>query len=174
MKTALCVEKMIEFYNGDPREINHFLKVFSFAQTIGRLEGLDERTQEILEVSAIVHDIACPLCREKYGHVDGKLQEKEGAPLAISFLSSLDYEKKLIDRVSYLVGHHHSYHNVDGIDHQILLEADFLVNAFESKYSQEQLSHGFKNIFKTKSGKKFFTEIYPIGSSQDEGSAEVK
>ncbi|MDO5062346.1 MAG: HD domain-containing protein [Peptostreptococcaceae bacterium] len=167
MKTALCIEKMIEFYNGDLREINHFLKVFSFAQTIGKLEDLDEKTQEILEVSAIVHDIACPLCREKYGHADGKLQEKEGMPLAISFLSSLNYEKTLIDRVSYLVGHHHSYDNVDGSDHQILLEADFLVNAFESNYSEEQLYHGFKKIFKTRSGKQLFLKMYPIRSLLD-------
>ena len=31
----------------------------------------------ILEIAAIVHDIACPLCREKYGRADGYLQEQE-------------------------------------------------------------------------------------------------
>ena len=30
--------------------------------------------------------------------------------------------------------HHHTYTGVDGIDYQILLEADYLVNADESHY----------------------------------------
>lgn len=46
----------------------HFLKVHQYARLIGRLEHLEKREQDILEVAAIVHDIACPMCREKYGH----------------------------------------------------------------------------------------------------------
>ena len=47
------------------------------AKTIGELEGLDRHTQEVLELAAVVHDIACPLCREKYGNASGKNQERE-------------------------------------------------------------------------------------------------
>ena len=46
-------------------------------KTIGELEGIDKDTQFILEVAAIVHDIACPICREKYGNTNGKHQEKD-------------------------------------------------------------------------------------------------
>ena len=59
------VNKMIDFYRGNRSDVRHFLKVYAYAQTIGRLEGLDEKTQNTLEIAAIVHDIACPLCREK-------------------------------------------------------------------------------------------------------------
>lgn len=45
------------------------------ARTIGTLENLDRHSQEILELAAVVHDIACPLYREKYGNTDGKNQE---------------------------------------------------------------------------------------------------
>lgn len=31
--------------------------------------------------AAITHDIACPLCRKKYGNTNGKYQEQEGALL---------------------------------------------------------------------------------------------
>lgn len=45
------------------------------------------------------------------------------------------YTADEIDRICYLVGHHHTYVNVDGIDYRILLEADFLVNAYEDEMS---------------------------------------
>lgn len=160
MKTALCIQRMIDFYNGDVREINHFLKVYAFARTIGRTQGLDERMQEILEVAAIVHDIACPLCRAKYGHADGKMQELEGPTLAKDFLKSLGYEDDFISRICFLVGHHHSYDKVDNIDYQILLEADFLVNAFESNYSANAIEKAAANIFKTETGLQLLKSMY--------------
>ena len=42
-----------------------------------------------------------------------------------------------MNRVAYLVGHHHSPEQIDGIDYQILIEADYIVNASESGYSQQ-------------------------------------
>ena len=55
---------MIEFYKGNIHDIDHFLKVWAMAKTIGEIEKPDRHTQEILELAAVVHDIACPLCRE--------------------------------------------------------------------------------------------------------------
>ena len=34
-----------------------------------------------------------------------------------------------IARVAYLVGHHHTLRGIDGIDYQILIEADYIANA---------------------------------------------
>ncbi|HBC26771.1 MAG TPA: phosphohydrolase, partial [Ruminococcaceae bacterium] len=48
---------MIDYYAGDPKRIQHFIKVYHFAKMIGEMERVDARTQEILEVSALVHDI---------------------------------------------------------------------------------------------------------------------
>ena len=66
---------MTDFYKGNIHDIYHFLKVY-FAKNIGEAEGLDPKTQETLEMAAVVHDIACPLCREKYGNTSGKHQEE--------------------------------------------------------------------------------------------------
>ena len=77
---AAATRKMIEFYHGNRHDIAHFLKVWALAKTIGELEGLDGHTQEVLELAAVVHDIACPLCREKYGDTNGKHQELESPP----------------------------------------------------------------------------------------------
>ena len=77
MKIATAIEKMTDFYKGNIHDIYHFLKVWAFAKNIGEAEGLDPKTQETLEMAAVVHDIACPLCREKYGNTSGKHQERK-------------------------------------------------------------------------------------------------
>ena len=81
MTIAQIMEKMIAFSEGNIHDITHLSCVWTYAKTIGELEGLDADTQFILEVAAITHDIACPLCRKKYGNTNGKYQEQEGAPL---------------------------------------------------------------------------------------------
>ena len=134
---AVTMEKMIAFSNGNLRDMNHLMCVWTYAKTIGELEGLDRKTQETLEIAAITHDIACPLCREKYGNTNGKRQEEEGGPLVRSFLADEGLSAEQVDRVAYLVSHHHTYTDIDGIDYQILIEADYIVNASESGYSPE-------------------------------------
>ena len=62
MIVSAAIQKMVEFYKGDLHDIDHFLKVWAMTKTIGELEGLDKHAQEILELAAVVHDIACPLC----------------------------------------------------------------------------------------------------------------
>ena len=57
MKWNGLLAAMIEFDAGDPRRIQHFLKVHGFARLIGLAEGLDAQTQYRLELAAAVHDI---------------------------------------------------------------------------------------------------------------------
>ena len=90
MNVAEIFEKMINYSDHNLHDIAHLTKVWAYAKTIGELEQVDENTQFILEVAAIVHDIACPLCREKYGNTAGTYQEKEGMPLTYEFLEDLD------------------------------------------------------------------------------------
>ena len=59
---------------------------------------------------------------------------------------------------SYLIAHHHTYNNIDGIDYQILVEADFLVNMCEDELSEEALQNAYRNIFRTETGKKICRE----------------
>ena len=117
MQIADITKKMIAYSEGNTHDINHFLKVWSFARTIGQLEGLDGRTQEILEAAALLHDIACPLCREKYGNTNGKYQEKEGMPLAEAFLKDCGLSPEDNARIVYLVGHHHTLEDIRGMDY---------------------------------------------------------
>jgi HD superfamily phosphodiesterase len=153
---------MIAYSNGNLHDINHFLKVFSYAQIIGKQECLDPEIQETLEIAALLHDIACPLCRKKYGNTNGKYQEAEGVLLAEAFLKDQQMPEEMKKRVIYLVGHHHTYTAVDGNDYQILLEADYLVNAEESSYSKDNIKNAMEQIFQTKAGKELLQSIYQI------------
>ena len=154
------MDKMISYSEGNLHDIAHFMKVYTFSRTIGIKENLNAKDQETLEISAILHDIACPLCRKKYGNTNGKYQELEGGPLTKDFLSSFNLDEKMKERIIYIVSHHHTYTNVDGIDYQILLEADFLVNADESNMTKEMILSARDTFFKTKTGIKLLENIY--------------
>lgn len=163
---ALAVEKMIAFYNGNTRDINHFLKVWSYARTIGELEGLDSHTLRILELTAVVHDISCPLCRIKYGNTDGRHQEEESAALVGEFFSDFPLPEEDKARISYIVSHHHTYTDVDAVDYQILLEADFLVNADENGLDRQHIETFRRQVFRTQTGSRILDSIYHLLSQR--------
>ena len=153
---------MIELYSGDARRIQHFCKVHSYAKIIAETENVDEKCLFILEAAALTHDIGIHLCEEKYGKCNGKLQEKEGPALAKKLLEELGFDCDVSERVQYLIAHHHTYDNIDGIDYQILVEADFLVNIMEDGLSKEAALNAYHNIFKTECGKKICKEMFGI------------
>ena len=161
MTISQIMEKMIAFSDGNIHDIDHFIRVWTYARTIGELENLDRETQFVLEVAAITHDIACPLCRIKYGNTNGKYQEEEGVPMVKKFLSDTGIAEEVIDRVAFLVGHHHTFSGIDGIDYQILIEADYIANATENGYGQENIVNFMQRIMKTEGGKQILKAIYP-------------
>ena len=152
---------MIGLYHGDAKRIQHFCKVHSYAKLIAEMENVDAETLFILETAALTHDIGIHLCEEKYGNCNGKLQEKEGPAIAEKLLSDLGFSGEVSERVQYLIAHHHTYNNIDGIDYQILVEADFLVNLFEDKVSPEGCRNAYHKIFRTESGKRLYRTMYP-------------
>ena len=169
MLVASATQKMIEFYQGNLHDIDHFLKVWAMAKTIGELEGLDSHTQEVLEMAAVVHDIACPLCREKYGNTSGKNQERESPPLVQAFLEELPVSAADVQRISWLVAHHHTYMNADDLDYRILLEADYLVNAGESGYSRPAIEKIRQQVFRTAAGLRLLDSMY-LGKGEENES----
>ena len=154
------INAMIAYYAGDVRRINHFLKVYGFAKAIGEMEGLDESTQEIIEIAALTHDIGIKNSEKKYNSSAGNYQQIEGPPEAKKLLERLGVESGIIDRVCWLIAHHHTYTDIQGIDYQILVEADFLVNFYEDNVSQDSIQSIRDKIFKTLSGKMILNAIY--------------
>jgi HD superfamily phosphodiesterase len=157
---AKITSKMIEYETGKPEKAGHFLKVHGFSQTIGQLEKISDEELFTLEIAALVHDIGINPSREKYGSSAGKYQETEGPAVAEKLLESFDIPYKIKNRVSFLVGHHHTYKGIVGIDWQILVEADFLVNMFEESMSSDAIKSAYDKIFKTAAGKRFCEMLY--------------
>ena len=154
--------EMINLYSGDSKRIQHFCKVHSYAKLIGEMEKVDQDTLFILETAALTHDIGIHLCEEKYGDCNGKLQEKEGPAIAKRMLFELGFGDDVSDRVQYLIAHHHTYTDIDGIDYQILVEADFLVNMYEDNLSKDAIEAAYNTIFRTESGKRICKEMFII------------
>lgn len=160
VKKMAVLNKMLELYQGDPKRIQHFVKVNFFAEYIAESENTNDETFFIISTAALVHDIGIHESERKYNSSAGKYQEIEGPPLAEKLLSECGVDKKSIERICFLVGHHHTYSNINDMDYQILVEADFLVNIYEDNLDKKQIESIKSKIFKTKSGKNLLEKMF--------------
>ena len=150
---ALCMDMMNHDW-GDPKRIQHFLKVSSFCTLIGRAEGCSEEELVLLEAVGYVHDIGIRVAMDLYGKQTWALQEELGPEPARELLTKHGFPAEMIDRICFLVGHHHTFTNIQGRDYQILVEADFLVNLYERGVNREVIQKTYDDIFKTETGRK--------------------
>ena len=156
--------KMVDFEKGCPKRIQHFLKVYEFAHLIAEAEHMNEKDKELLEVAAIVHDIGIRPSKEKYGYCNGKTQEEEGPKHARELFEEFEgLSDEFVDRICYLIAHHHTYDNVDGLDYRILIEADFLVNAYEDDMDKEAILTVRNKIFRTRMGMELLNTMFDLG-----------
>ena len=63
---------------GDPRRVQHFIKVYGYCRLLGLSEGLDTHTQNMLEAAALLHDIGIHEAERRHGSSAGPYQEQEG------------------------------------------------------------------------------------------------
>lgn len=159
--TISCItKKMVKHFGKDVRRINHSLKVYAYAKNIAELENISNEKKSIIELSAILHDIGIKVCEDKYNSVAGHYQEIESPPIAKEILKEFDISEDTLNRVLFIIANHHSYSKIDGVDFQIMVEADFLVNFEEGNISMGILPETKKNIFKTKTGLEFLNGIF--------------
>ena len=156
------INAMMHYFKGDVKRIQHFMKVYSVARTIGINENLPEDVQYILEVAAITHNIGIKLSEEKFGSASEKYQEQEGPAEAEKMLREIGYDEEFIDKVCFLIAHHHTYKGIDNSPYRILVEADFLVNIYEDNISMELAKSIKEKIFRTPSSIKMFEDMYGI------------
>ena len=155
------MDAMCAYEAGCSHRIHHLVKVHGFARQIGLSEGLDDDAQFVLEAAAIAHDIGIRPAMELTGACPGPLQEKLGPPVAAEMLPGLGFPPEVTERVCFLIGHHHTYENVEGIDWRILLEADYLVNMIEGNHPAAAISQARDTFFRTEEGKRLLGWIRP-------------
>lgn len=152
----------IEYDKGDPKRIQHFIKVHSFARLIGKQEKLSDEMMKTLETAAILHDIGIHEGERLYGRNDGEIQQMLGPGIAKEILESVGGYEDVAERVMYLIARHHTYTDIDGKDLQILIEADFIVNLYEDNASENAVRTAYEKIFVTESGKKILKDSFGL------------
>ena len=90
------------------------------------------------------------------------LREPAVAKAILENIMGSEADEAFVGRVCYLIGHHHTYTGVTGMDYQLLIEADFLVNAFEDGLPEENIRNVRANLFKSEAGKKLLDEIFAL------------
>jgi hypothetical protein len=161
------IREMMRYFQDDVRRINHALKVSGFAATIAGREGVLEQDATVIGLAAALHDIGIKKAEEKYHSTAGKYQEVEGPPLAKQILQRNGIEASIIERVCFLIGNHHSYQKIDGLDFQILVEADFLVNIFEDGLDRGAVRSIRDKYFKTATGIELLDTMYLSATKTD-------
>ena len=168
VRTARLIEAMVEYDRGDAPRIQHFIKVHDLALTIGAFEGMTGKDLDILETAAILHDIGIHPSEAKYGNCAGPHQEELGPDEAERLIVKVNESfgtgigSDEIERVKFLIGHHHTYANIDAPDWQILVEADFLVNLFEDGEGKDAVLKVRDKIFRTETGKRLLDNMFGI------------
>lgn len=162
-------ENMIDFnrllkaifdYDSDGPNIHHLMSVHAYSRMIAQMENVDEHTLFITELAAYLHDIGVKISKEKYGNSQPQHQEAEGPIIAKELLAPFNLPLEDVERVCFIIGHHHTYKAIDGIDFQILVEADYIVNLMEGYCKKDSLPAMKSNIFKTESGKYLLEQMF--------------
>lgn len=157
-----AVAEMKKVFGTDQRRINHAMKVLRFSEEIAHKEALNDRGKEILTLTAILHDIGIHEAERKYNSNSGKYQEIEGPPIAKEIMDKLGVADGIPERVCYIIGGHHTAHKNNGLDFQILWEADLLVNIEEEglNSTNADMKAIIDKNFKTAAGKRIASELY--------------
>jgi response regulator RpfG family c-di-GMP phosphodiesterase len=102
------IEDMQAVFSSIPTGIEHTLTVLENARIIIRAEKLNWQSAVIVELSAVLHDIGAVEAQRKHGSMDGRFQEQEGPAIALDIMKKHDYEQSIIDRVCFIIAHHHT------------------------------------------------------------------
>jgi len=147
--------KMILYFGNDAKRIQHAMKVLSFSYALWDAEAKDKSLADTdphkntLLLAAILHDIGIHEAERKYASAAGKYQEIEGPAIAGQILVECGCAADVIDRVCFLIGHHHTYTMIDDLDFRILVEADFLVNMEEDAMDRPAIASIRDKFMKT-------------------------
>ena len=153
----------IEYNAGDPRRIQHLTKVWAFARALAQAEGLSGDALKTLEAASILHDIGIHEAERKHNSSAGPYQEQEGPTVARPLLETAGASAAAMERVCFLIAHHHTYTASKDLDLRIL------VNAYEDALPEASCRVANERIFHTKTGKHYLQALYlapPYGAAK--------
>ncbi|MFZ5642619.1 MAG: phosphohydrolase [Bacillota bacterium] len=153
----LVIAGMKSIFGDDSKRINHALEVLKHSLYICDREVQDNSIiRNTVAYTAILHDIGIRQAEAVYKSTAPVYQHREGPPLAKKILDKTGIDGETKWRILYIIGNHHLKSKIDGIDFQILWEADLITNLpdmpiFKADFSKYQKM--VLNNFKTVTGK---------------------
>ena len=158
LKDSLLKE-LREYFGVDTKRINHAEKVLYFAEILLEHEPAD---RDIVVPASILHDVGIKVAEEKYGSAAGHYQEKEGPEIARSLLLKTGLDKKKIDEICHIIGHHHSPGKINTHNFMVLYDADWLVNLKDEVgiADKDKLKQLISKTFLTSTGKLMAEKFY--------------
>ena len=97
-----------------------------------------------------------------YDELTSNVEYPKRAEYLLELMERLGFEAAAIDRVCWLIAHHHTYEGIESMDHRVLVEADFLVNLYEDGASKEAAQAALRGVFRTAAGKALCREMFAI------------
>lgn len=132
--------------HGDADKVQHFVRVYTLAKTIGELEKLDDDEQEYLELAAVVHNIG----------------GDDPVPAVRDLLKSCGVEDDVNMRVCHIIGNMENYDHISSLDHQIFVEARMIVEFKERGTSPDEIVRFAEKRFITNYGRMFLKRAFDV------------
>ena len=75
-------------------------------------------------------------------------------------MDKYDIVEETKKRVLFLIAHHHTYTDIEGLDYRILIEADFIVNYAEGNFGKKAFMAAYNKYFKTDAGRQLAKQMF--------------
>lgn len=152
------------YFTIDDWYFNHALKVLTFAEQIYKAEQVykadhtiyqDEKEgdetfiYEVIVLTSIFHDIGSFEVEKKYKSVQPQFIMSEAPIIARKIMKQMSIRPDILERVCYILSNYYTRSEIDGLDFQIIWEADLLVDIQEGTLtikegSVQELGENFK------------------------------
>ena len=137
--------RMKQYYRSDMDKVQHFVRVYTLAKSIGELEHLSDEEQFDLELAAVVHNV-----------------EGDSIPVVRDILRECGVTEAAAMKVCHMVENTENYEHIGTLDHQILIEAKLIVDFKEQNTPEKEIIRKAEDIFLTNTGKLFLKRAFHL------------
>ena len=137
--------RMKQYYRGDMDKVQHFVRVYTLAKSIGELEHLSDEEQFDLELAAVVHNV-----------------EGDRIPVVRDILRECGVTEAAAMKVCHMVENAENYEHIGTLDHQILIEAKLIVDFKEQNTPEKEIIRKAEDLFLTNTGKLFLKRAFHL------------
>ena len=137
--------RMKEYYHGDAAKVQHFVRVYTLAKSIGELERLNDEEQLDVELAAVVHNV-----------------EGDRIPVVRDILRDCKISDAAAMKICHMVENIENYDHIGTLDHQILIEAKMIVDFKEQNTPEKEIIRKAEDVFLTNTGKLFLKRAFNL------------